>query len=497
MKNRKIIFITTSLLFSILFYNQSAGLNYLLFSVLIVTTSVILKPKLLKHLNWCLIAIGTLFSGFFVMYLGNSFAIILNIISLLLISSLFFKSEASLPMSILHSTISHICSPIFMFFTTQKTNQIHEKRHMKKDRICKKIILGFIIIIISILFLQFYREMNPVFNDLTKNMFDFISWGIIFFFIFSLLLLFPFFYNQRILNQLFIKDRRAGKTLISENLQQYDKTKVGILLGFKNEQITGIILLSLLNLMLFFVNTLDFNVLFLQGVLPKGVTFSEYVHDGITILIFSIIFSISIILFLFRGHNNFGNSSIPLKILTYLWIIQNIIVVLFTMYKNGMYVTIYGLTFKRIGVFYYLLLSIIGLLVTTFKIYLKKQNWYLFKTNAIIFYSILCISSSINWEVFVTRYNLETGKTKGLEYLYTLGDSNIPTLHSMHIFPRDSNNNIGYDYYKINTFLSTYANDYSTWQSWCYDNYRIKEYILKNIITSENKQKIKIIQTIK
>jgi hypothetical protein len=118
---------------------------------------------------------------------------------------------------------------------------------------------------------------------------------------------------------------------------------------------TGVLLLAMLNILLATVNGLDIYYLGILHTTPAGITFSQYLHNGTDSLIASIILAVSVILFYFRGYLNFYEGNKWLKALTYLWIAQNIMLVISTAYRNTVYIGDYGLTHKRIGVYVYLI----------------------------------------------------------------------------------------------------------------------------------------------
>src|SRR5437764_1048287 len=78
-----------------------------------------------------------------------------------------------------------------------------------------------------------------------------------------------------------------------------------ILQRINYENLSGIVLFSLLNILILFLNGIDFYSILSSNGLPEGMTHSELVHQGVELLIVSILIAISIILFYFRGALNF------------------------------------------------------------------------------------------------------------------------------------------------------------------------------------------------
>jgi hypothetical protein len=204
--------------------------------------------------------------------------------------------------------------------------------------------------------------------------------------------------------------------------------------------------------------------------------------------------AIAIILFYFRGALNFYEKSKTIKMLAYVWIAQNVFMILSTMYRNNVYVTEYGLTYKRIGVYVYLLLTCAGLITTFIKIAKVKTNAYLFRVNGWIFYSVLIIAAFINWDRFIAEVNITKAKQVQTDYLLDLSYTVLPKLYTYHNHPLDANT-FGYKTsgFALNNFnrrrdkqLYYFLLNHQqlSWKSWYYDeNKTYKELIQDQRIT--------------
>jgi hypothetical protein len=102
------------------------------------------------------------------------------------------------------------------------------------------------------------------------------------------------------------------------------------------------------------------------------------------------------------------------------------------MYKNSLYISELGMTYKRIGVWYYLGASIIGLYFMYIKIKKYKNFLYMIRRPVAAYVFILLISSFIPWEISVTRFNIDQAEKKGIrpdiDYLLTLDGNNLHLL---------------------------------------------------------------------
>ena len=215
------------------------------------------------------------------------------------------------------------------------------------------------------------------------------------------LLIYPLFYYHRLRAVTNFDSGISGK--LSEDAEP-EKKFLNRILKLNIEFVSGLVLFGILNLMLLILNTLDLNYLWFDGKLPEGIQHRQFVHDGIGVLITSLICAILIILFYFRGRLNYYPKNKFLKALAYFWILQNIFMIFSNAYRNNMYIEDAGISYKKIGVYVYLGLTLIGLISTFIKVSKLKSNMFLFRVNPWCYYLILVISSMFNWDVMITDF---------------------------------------------------------------------------------------------
>ena len=132
--------------------------------------------------------------------------------------------------------------------------------------------------------------------------------------------------------------------------------------------------------------------------------------------------AVGVIMFYFKGGFNFDEKAKNLKRLSKIWIFLNGILILSTIIKNSEYVSFFGLTYKRLGVYAFLILAIIGLVFTFLKITKQKTNAYLFNQMVWYFYGTILLCSYANWGNLITNYNISVNK--GVEPIF-LSDLNF------------------------------------------------------------------------
>ncbi|MEP7265818.1 MAG: DUF4173 domain-containing protein, partial [Bacteroidota bacterium] len=199
--------------------------------------------------------------------------------------------------------------------------------------------------------------------------------------------------------------------------------------ALKNEFRAAIFLFSCLNIILLLVNLIDINWVWFNFDW-SGQYLKQFVHEGTWLLIASIIISMVLVLFFFRGNLNFFTKNKPLKVLCYIWLIQNCILVISVGIRNLYYIQHFALAYKRIGVLIFLLLTLIGILTIIYKIQNRKSAFYTTRVNALSLYIVLLISSFFNWDNIIARYNFNHYQTAfvHLDFLSALSDKALPYL---------------------------------------------------------------------
>ncbi len=194
---------------------------------------------------------------------------------------------------------------------------------------------------------------------------------------------------------------------------------------------TAFLTLMLLNILIFVVNAQDFFNL-LKPQLLDAYHLRYSVHFGTFALIFSIVIAMSLLFYYFKGDLNFVEQSEKLRFLAYVWIGQNALMVLAVAARNYLYISHYGLAYKRVGMIFFLLLVLFGLYTMFLKIKNKTTFTYVFHLNTWAVYAIFVVIAAFNWDAIITDYNLKyTDKDKLDASFLLLGisDKNLKTLY--------------------------------------------------------------------
>lgn len=460
MKN--LISIISALLFSILFYGKSIGLNLSLFSVLIISALFIQHKKTFKQKSTVAYAILYLLTAFAVFIYNNSLSIIANTIALITLVGQISTPNASLYINWLNGLYSTISGLFHRHFNTIEKE---EKKVLNKNidylHLFKIISVPIVAIV---LFICLYKDGNPVFNNLINHIdFSFINLQWI------LLAVLGYYLIDNISKPIAVNpattiDAETGNLLFKEEQKQEQANLI------KEHQFGFILILALNVLIILFLIT-DFTYLTTSTDF-RAPSFSNQVHSSIYTLIASIIIAIIIILYFFRGELNFYKKNKGLKVVAFAWISLNAILIINIAIKDFQYIYYFGLTYKRIGVLVYLLLTIIGLTTTYIKIKNINNLWYLFRINTLTAFTILIVSCTINWDSFITIYNLNYSKSMDFKYLIKLSNNNTFILKNYLDKKSLNQKQTRAINRKYKRYLKTLSKN--TWQEIHFDNLKIK-----------------------
>lgn len=461
MKN--LITLISAILFSTLFYKQDIGLNLVLFSILTCTVLLIKNIEIIRHRDVLFKMIAYLITAVMVFFYNSTLAILANIISFITLIGSVSHPKTSIYINWLNGIYTSIAS----YFSN-----LYDKAFIAKENSPKKTInyLQWLKIIgipsvFILIFISLYRNGNPVFDELIGRI-DFsiinVQWVIFTFLGYFL------FYN--ISKPIFVepatsKDLLTGNYLSQIKLENKDFEKL------KSEKHLGLVLLSVLSILIVIFLTTDVSYL-TQIYGMTAAELSQQVHNGVNALILSNVIAIAIILYFFRGKLNFYNQNSDLKKITITWIFLNLLVVISTVLKNLEYINSFGLTYKRIGVLFFLTATSIGLITTFLKVFQVKNMWYLFRKNLCIAFVIFIISTTVNWDKLITYYNLNILNEAEISYLIGLSDNNTFLLYeymkSRQLKPNQQERIIE----KYQAYIKK-LND-NSWQELVFDNFKSK-----------------------
>lgn len=410
MKKHQII-LACSLIFILLFYNESVGINLSVFGVVLtLLISYFFQEKFVERSHLVLVMTSILSCFAFAWY-GDAASFFSLALSILFLQ---FKTQDGqlkmiqvFPLIFLNGITS--LGRIFIFSQWLPERKIH-------NDFAKKLV-SFVIIPVVFLGLFFIvysfgsDHFSSIFTDyqLDINFYQLIAMCILGFYIsFS-------FWNYWVPDVCYQYNSKLNNDFT--NVSEIKNQSTFSFLDLEFERKSGEITLFLLNVMLLvFIGTYNYEQFF--EVVEKA-NLSSDTHERVNAVIFSILMAVGVILFYFKGGFNFDEKAGSLKKLAKVWISLNVILIISAIIKNSEYVSFYGLTYKRLGVYVFLLLAIIGLMVSFQKIRRQKTNAFLFNQMIWYFYGTVLLCSYVNWGSLITNYNISVNK--GVEPVFLSG----------------------------------------------------------------------------
>ncbi len=415
------------LLYNALFWEEKLGVNVLIFSSFIVSSLFYLYPESRTSKAVILTGLGTIFTAILIVGVNSSLVKTVHFLSLITFAGFVQQRELRFIFYAFLLTMAN-------FFRTP-LNILHQPKESSKTPSSKTknwtygLKLYVLPLVILSVFYFIYYQANPKFADLSNSLWSYIGnlfqWDIsierVLFFIFG------FFFVGGLITvspiQFFRKNQAEKKYDLKRIRSQHtDDISTHSPIGLKSEYKIGLLTFLSLNTLLFIVNITDIIYVWFSPAPEGALALKLYVHEGTYLLILAILLAMGIILVLFRKNINFFPKNEKLQNLAYLWLGQNAVLAFSVGMRNYKYIEFCGLAYKRIGVFIFLILTFYGLKTMYEKISEKKTLHYIMHKNAWALYLILILSSCINWDVFITKYNLTADVKYGIDASFIIND---------------------------------------------------------------------------
>jgi len=224
--------------------------------------------------------------------------------------------------------------------------------------------------------------------------------------------------------------------------------------------------------------------------LPDGMSHAEYAHRGAYPLIATALLAAGFALVAMRPGSPAQHSRL-IRPLVLLWIAQNVLLVISSIFRLDLYVAAYSLTYLRVAAFVWMVLVAIGLVLMIIQIMLRKPNYWLLTTNAISLVLVLYATCFINLPLLVASYNVEhshemggTGPHLDLQYLELLGPQAEPAIKP----------HLG-EIPKLEAVISKFRQsrndtpESTNWRAWSFRTWRLERYLSNNPDVQSNPDK--------
>jgi Domain of unknown function (DUF4173) len=191
-----------------------------------------------------------------------------------------------------------------------------------------------------------------------------------------------------------------------------------------------------LNLLFLAANVADAIFLWNRNVLPAGVTYSQFVHEGVTSLTFTVLLSAVVLTLIFQQSLEIVRHR-GLKFLALFWIVQNLFLILSVALRLMRYIEAYDMTVARLGVFLFLILVALGYGFLAGKVVYDRSLSWLLGACILSAFGVLYVTQFLNLAGWSADYNVarwEKDRTRQLDILYLqqLGPAAWPALERAH-----------------------------------------------------------------
>ncbi|MDC1395163.1 DUF4173 domain-containing protein [Bacteroidia bacterium] len=422
----------SALLFVLLFFEKSLGLNVAIYGLANVLLLVFLKANFFNSTLNRIVTGGFLITSVFYYLYASPFTMFMAIVSF----ALLFGLHTIVPLrNLLYAVPNAVnnyfvsISDFFVSFRGRKT----QRKNLGLIRIIRIVALPFFVIL---LFIALYSMGSSFFSDALGGIFNLFEnvinkitqyIDIVAVFLAVLGVLLGVLHSLRLSNSSYSDGDRAKSDVLA-------RIKLKINRPFRNmdlatEYKSGVFLFVILSMLLSLLLYLEIkNVWF--GFEWEGELLKELVQEGTYILIFAILISMGVTIYYFRRNLNFYSKNKVLKTLAYLWIGLNALLVISVFVRNAYYIEYFGLAYKRTGVIFFLVLCIVGLVTLMIKIRKVKSTYYVLRVNALAAYITLISMCMFNWDGIIAKYNFAHYKTAfiHLPFMSDLSDKTLPYL---------------------------------------------------------------------
>lgn len=397
MKTHHYIFLTTAL-FIIVFYDQELALNVGIIGIIYSLLTLFRTPEKNRTKTFFFLFAASILSDIaFAWY--RDFPSLLAVLSSLLLLGYRSKNRRMKILFLIPVFVTNCFTALCRFFSFDEWLPRKDVPGLWQKTMAFVLIP---LILISIFFGIYSAGSDHFANLFTNIEFDINFWQLL------AITVLGFFIAFNYWNYVVEKIIYKSNHLLNNDFQEKDKIQKSTysFLDLDAERMSGVISFFALNILLiFFIITYNYEQFYEVSKTPAQL--SEETHERVNAVIMSIVMAILVIMFYFKSNFNFDTKAGSMKILAKIWIFLNVILVVSAMVKNSEYIINYGFTYKRLGVYGFLILALIGLIMTFIKIQQKKRNAFLFNTMTWYLYGFILVCSYINWGGIITSENMK------------------------------------------------------------------------------------------
>ncbi|TGD79030.1 DUF4173 domain-containing protein [Hymenobacter wooponensis] len=434
--------------FDVLFWNQEVGVNLALYSLFVVVVTLLGLPRHApqwKSAGFWTMLLGTLLSSGLVVWLGSGAARLACVVSLGLFlgyrnQPLLRQVAYALLTALASATLALPALLPYLHLPVGGSAGWARARFYSRILLLPLVTLGVFHVLFSLGSPQYAELGHRLFGALEEwlgQVLAGISVPHLLFFLVGFVLTagaivivpYHYFLDQESRFGEFVRRQRDRVASLAVRRPDFSFKKFRTL-DLRKEYLAALAVFGLVNVLLLVVNALDVNLLWFGFTPRPGFDLTQFVHEGTYVLILSILVAMGIVLWFFRRNLNFYQQGLPaLRWGATIWVVQNVVLVISVGLRNYYYILHTELAYKRIGVYGFLLLTLFGLGTVLLKIWQRRSAFSLVRLNAWAVYALVLGLAAGNWEVWITRYNLQPRfKEVNLGFLLDMPERMLPEL---------------------------------------------------------------------
>jgi hypothetical protein len=250
------------------------------------------------------------------------------------------------------------------------------------------------------------------------------------------------------------------------------------------------ILRSLLLFNLLFAVQTALDVVYLWGgvALPDGLTYAAYAHRGAYPLIATALLAAGFVLAAMRPGGPAERMPV-IRTLVFLWVAQNVMLVVSSMLRLDLYVQIYSLTYWRVAALIWMLLVAVGLVLIVTRIALGRSNSWLVRMNLATLALLACTCAFVNFPCVIASYNVDhseavSGKGLALDvgYLLGLGPQAVPAI-DRYLAALPNRAPLLFNWHQLawnrDQLIKQQLAELDSWRTWSFRGFRLKQYVTR------------------
>ena len=240
--------------------------------------------------------------------------------------------------------------------------------------------------------------------------------------------------------------------------------------------------LLLFNLLFAVQTVLDLVYLWGGVALPDGMTYATYAHRGAYPLIVTALLAAGFVLVAIKPGGDEERRPV-LRALVFLWIAQNVMLVVSSILRLDLYVQVYSLTYWRLAAFVWMLLVATGLVLIVARIAFNRSNRWLVRSNLAALALTCYVCAFINFRSVIANYNVDhcyemSGAGQGLDfsYLASLGPQALPAI-DRYMSRRSTIFGVRMLTMRRDMLVKEHHDELDSWRAWSFRGWRLQRYL--------------------